>query len=82
MYRMISFLKGAAIGAGMMYLFDPVAGNRRRALIRDQFIHLSHKSCNVADSKFRHMQNRLYGTFAEARSHLSREKSSEELAAR
>jgi osmotically-inducible protein OsmY len=70
MYRLISFVKGAAIGAGMMYFFDPVSGNRRRALLRDQFIHLANKGCDVADAKYRDMQNRLYGTFAEMRSSL------------
>jgi hypothetical protein len=79
MYRMISFIKGAAIGAGVMYFFDPVMGNRRRALLRDQFIHLGNKSCDLADAKWRDVQNRLYGTYAEARSHLHRDEPSDEV---
>jgi osmotically-inducible protein OsmY len=79
MYRMISFIKGAAIGAGMMYFFDPVLGNRRRALLRDQFTHLGNKSCDFADAKWRDMQNRMYGTFAEARSRLHRDEPSDEV---
>jgi hypothetical protein len=68
MYRMISFVKGAAIGAGFMYFFDPIMGNRRRALVRGQLIHLANKTCDAADAKWRDVQNRMYGTFAEARS--------------
>jgi osmotically-inducible protein OsmY len=68
MYRMISFLKGAAIGAGMMYFFDPVVGNRRRALLSDQINHMLHKAFYVGDAKLRDVQNRAYGTFAETRS--------------
>jgi osmotically-inducible protein OsmY len=77
MYRMISFLKGAAIGAGAMYFFDPVVGNRRRALLRDQVNHLLNKSCDVADAKWRDMQNRMYGTFAEARAALRQDEPSD-----
>jgi hypothetical protein len=79
MYRMISFIKGAAMGAGIMYFFDPVLGNRRRALVRDQFTRLGNKSCDYADAKWRDIQNRLYGTFAEARSHLQRDVPSDEV---
>jgi hypothetical protein len=79
MYRLISFMKGAAFGAGMMYFFDPVLGRRRRSLVRDQFIHLANKSCDVADAKYRDMQNRLYGTFAEMRSALRHDEPTDEV---
>jgi osmotically-inducible protein OsmY len=81
MYRMISFLKGAAIGAGIMYFFDPVVGNRRRALLRDQFTHLGNKACDVADAKWRDMQNRMYGTYAEMRSYARHDEPTDEVLA-
>jgi hypothetical protein len=34
--RLISALKGAALGAGFMYLFDPELGQKRRDQLRDQ----------------------------------------------
>jgi hypothetical protein len=70
---MISFVKGAALGAAAMYYFDPVLGNRRRALVQDQITHLMTKSRRVADAKWRDTQNRMYGAYAEARSALSRD---------
>jgi osmotically-inducible protein OsmY len=79
MYRLISFVKGAIIGAGVMYYLDPVSGNRRRARVRDQFIHLANKSCDVADAKYRDMQNRLYGTFAEMRASLRHDEPTDEV---
>ena len=36
--RTWSFLKGAMIGAGLMYLLDEHSGGRRRALIRDKMV--------------------------------------------
>ncbi|MCC6533654.1 MAG: SRPBCC family protein [Burkholderiales bacterium] len=33
------WLAAAGIGAALMYLFDPGAGRRRRALLRDQWLH-------------------------------------------
>jgi hypothetical protein len=79
MYRLISVLKGAAIGAGAMYFLDPDLGNRRRALVRDQLYHLCNKAGDVADAKFRDMQNRLYGTFAELRSSLHHDRPSDKV---
>jgi osmotically-inducible protein OsmY len=79
MYRMISFIKGAAIGAGVMYFFDPVVGNRRRALLRDQFYHLANRSCERADARWRDMQNRMHGTIAEMRSSLRQDDPSDDV---
>ena len=36
MNRMVTMLAGAGLGAGLLYLLDPNAGARRRALARDQ----------------------------------------------
>jgi hypothetical protein len=79
MYRMISFMKGAAIGAGLMYFFDPELGKRRRALVRDQLYHWSVRSCHVADARWRDMQNRMQGTIAEMRSTLQKDESSDDV---
>jgi osmotically-inducible protein OsmY len=79
MYRMISFVKGAAIGAGLMYYFDPVAGNRRRALLRDQLNHMLNKSCDVADAKWRDLQNRAYGAYAETRRSIQSDEPSDQV---
>ena len=34
--RAIQVLTAAGLGAGLMYLFDPVSGRRRQSLLRDQ----------------------------------------------
>jgi hypothetical protein len=79
MYRMISFIKGAAVGAGLMYFFDPELGKRRRALVRDQLHHWTVRSCHVADARWRDVQNRMQGTIAEIRSNLRKEESSDDV---
>ena len=35
-------LVGSTLGAALMFLLDPIAGRRRRALIRDKFVHVAH----------------------------------------
>jgi hypothetical protein len=35
MNRVCNMLTAVALGAGMAYFFDPVAGRRRRGLLRD-----------------------------------------------
>lgn len=62
MIQPLTFLKGAGLGAGMMYFFDPVAGNRRRAQIRDQITN----ACLVGTDA----SNRLQDATAEIRSAL------------
>jgi hypothetical protein len=65
MNRICNYLTAASIGAGLSYFFDPVAGNRRRALARDQINHLCNKAGDAADATWRDLQNRAYGVFAE-----------------
>jgi uncharacterized membrane protein len=67
MNRLTNLLTGASLGAGLMYLFDPDRGNRRRSLMRDQFRHALSKSSRAADCTLRDMQHRIYGTAAELR---------------
>jgi len=65
MNRLCNLLTAASIGAGLSYFFDPVVGNRRRALARDQINHFCNKTGNAADATWRDLQNRAYGLFAE-----------------
>jgi uncharacterized membrane protein len=67
MNRLTSLLNGIAVGAGAMYLFDPVVGNRRRSLLRDQMNHLFHQSADAADATLRDVKNRTYGYMAQMR---------------
>lgn len=56
-----------AAGAAAMYLLDPVAGRRRRALVRDQGISAGHGLQNYVKAKARHTNDRLHGAIAKAR---------------
>jgi hypothetical protein len=65
MIHPLTFLKGAGLGAGMMYFFDPVAGNRRRAQVRDQLIHATTACNQQAGVTYRDASNRLQGATSE-----------------
>src|SRR5256885_15114097 len=58
---------GIAIGAGLMYFFDPEAGRRRRALVRDKAVHYQKETAKYASDTTRDLRNRAYGVYAEAR---------------
>lgn len=63
----------AAVGVGLMYFFDPRQGNRRRALVRDRFIHYGAQSRRAARSGRRyatHLGNRARGVAHDARQML------------
>jgi hypothetical protein len=68
MIHPLSFLKGAGLGAGIMYFFDPDRGRRRRSLVRDQFIHACAVCERSADVLRRDAGNRLHGMVAEVQS--------------
>ena len=65
MNRVFNLLLAAGFGAGMAYFFDPVAGRRRRALVRDQLIHAAKKSGRDVEAGIRDVRNRAYGTYRE-----------------
>jgi uncharacterized membrane protein len=56
-----AFLTGTALGAGAMYFFDPRMGNRRRALLEDQFHHLWRQAECGCDAGVRDLGNRAQG---------------------
>jgi hypothetical protein len=59
---------GAVIGAGAMYLMDPVAGGRRRALARDKITGWARKTGEAVDDRSRHLRNRARGLVVQLRS--------------
>lgn len=62
-----------ALGAGLMYMFDPLGGRRRRALVRDKVVHLLNKAGDAAGSTGRDLRNRARGVAAELRTLVSPE---------
>lgn len=66
-----TLLGGAAgLGAGLMYLLDPVGGGRRRALARDKCARAYHVSSEALRKSSRDLGNRSKGLVAGARSRL------------
>lgn len=70
----LMLLTGAAVGAGAMFLLDPRAGARRRALIRDQMVHATHKTGDALDAMAHDVTNRARGVAAETAGALRRER--------
>lgn len=62
---MASLLKAVGLGATAMYFFDPQQGRRRRALLRDQCVHLMNTTQHTIDVTKRDLQNRMQGCIAE-----------------
>jgi len=62
-----------ALGAALMYLFDPVRGNRRRKLLRDQINSFLNQSDNTIGKTARDLGNRTRGLMAETRAQLTEE---------
>src|SRR5947209_8630919 len=69
--HLTSLLKGAAIGAGLMYLFDPSRGRTRRARIRDKAVHVWNETGDTIEGKTRDIANRAQGILHDATSILT-----------
>lgn len=56
-----------AAGAGVMYFFDPQEGDRRRAMLRDQFTHLTSQADDTMDTATRDLSSRTRGIMTQVR---------------
>jgi hypothetical protein len=63
-------IKATTFGVLTMYIFDPVAGRRRRALARDKLIGLRKPAKEAVRVTARDLKNRTLGTVAEGRAAL------------
>lgn len=75
---MFSFLLALLGGAGLMYLFDPQQGKRRRALLRDQWVKFQNQAQSTAEATQKQIEDRAQGLVAETRSRLENEPVSDE----
>lgn len=66
MKRLAGLVGGLITGAGLMYLFDPDRGARRRALVRDQATSARQRAARTLQATFEDARNRATGTLAEA----------------
>jgi hypothetical protein len=69
----IDCLAGMLVGAGAMYLLDPEQGKRRRALVRDQFIHGIHLLEDAYDDVAQDASNRMRGVSRRTRAWMRHE---------
>jgi hypothetical protein len=64
MNKMVITFTGAALGAGIMFLFDPSRGRRRRARLGEAAAHASHRTQAIAGLTARDVRHRLTGVAA------------------
>lgn len=64
-------LLGLGIGALLMYFNDPNSGRRRRALLRDQCVHLGHAAVDRKNALVNDVRNRATGMAARTHAKLS-----------
>ncbi|MGH8070329.1 MAG: SRPBCC family protein [Candidatus Entotheonellia bacterium] len=81
MNKGFAMIIGAGVGAGLMYLYDPQMGSRRRALTRDKLIRVGHRIDDAVDVASRDLTNRAVGVWAELRSSVAREEVGDEVLA-
>jgi len=65
MNKGLVLLSGIGVGAGLMYVFDPDRGGRRRALMRDKVESATNKATAYAEKMSRDIRNRAQGLAAE-----------------
>lgn len=71
MRDLLSTVVGLAAGAAAMYYLDPEMGRRRRALVKDKFVSVSHDVGNVAGAKRKRLSDRVKGALASVRAQLT-----------
>ena len=69
----MALARGVALGAGLMYLLDPIAGRRRRAIIRDKAVRALYEGEEFLEGAVEDLSNRARGAAAETISNLRNE---------
>jgi hypothetical protein len=82
MDKVFSWVAGIGIGATAMYVLDPEAGTRRRALAQDKLTEAKNKMRSAASATARDMGNRSAGIVAEVRSRFSEKEVDDEVVER
>jgi hypothetical protein len=72
---------GLAIGAGLMFLYDPARGRARRARARDQLAHGAHEMEGALEVASRDVRHRVHGLAAELAARVRGEHPSDEVLA-
>jgi uncharacterized membrane protein len=72
-------MRNVGLGAGLMYLFDPERGSRRRALVRDKAVHAWKVTETAVGKTSRDLQNRARGLAATTKGVMVREDVSDEV---
>lgn len=65
--KALAILGGVGAGAAAMYFLDPDRGRRRRALVRDKMVGLSHDAQKAVVGHARHLRNRTIGLAHDAK---------------
>ena len=73
------FIFGFALGAALMYMLDPVAGTRRRALARDKARSYTRHTRRMVARQARHGRDRMKGWVANAKSAIWHESVDDDL---
>ena len=68
-----SIILGAGLGAGVMFLLDPVNGHRRRALVRDQRVHAGRLASRFFAEAWCDLQSRVGGRWHELKARWENE---------
>lgn len=79
MRKGILLIGGIGVGAGLMCVFDPARGRRRRALLRDRTAHFARSARGALDKKARYFGKRARGLAAKAGAALRREAVSDDV---
>ncbi len=73
MGKISDWMWGATIGAALMYLYDPIHGNKRRSMIQDQFLGFRNNASESLDDAVNDLKNRYQGVRAELNGMMSGE---------
>lgn len=70
MREWLTAVAALAAGAAVMYYLDPDRGRRRRALVRDQVLSISHETGGMARARGKRAADRMKGLVARGRARL------------